>query len=92
LVTASNATNITFSSGSTVVGTLQFNPGAPAYSFGILATALTLTGTGIINNSSNIPTFSISDGEFAFENSSTAGNATITAGENRLLCCGGSAE
>jgi len=61
---ASNTTTITFSTTFTSVGTLQFNAGAPAYSFNasgsfIFPNSLAITGTGIVNNSSNSPTFSV---------------------------------
>jgi hypothetical protein len=49
----SNTTTITFSNLFTTVGTLQFNAGAPAYSFNV-TNQLHLTGTGIVNNSSNV--------------------------------------
>jgi autotransporter-associated beta strand protein len=78
---ASNTTSITFSTG-TFVDTLQFNAGAPAYSFAVSNSFLELSGTGIVNNSSNIPTINNTgpSGTF-FVNSSTAGNATITVNE-----------
>jgi hypothetical protein len=49
---ASNTTTITFSRG-TFGGALQFNAGAPAYSFDISSSFLVINGTGILNNSSN---------------------------------------
>ena len=59
----SNTTSIAFQSFTTTsVGTLQFNPGAPAYSFTTengFSTSISITGTGIVNNSSNAPTFII---------------------------------
>jgi autotransporter-associated beta strand protein len=75
---ASNTTSITFSSG-TFIDTLQFNAGAPAYSFGVSGSFLEMTGTGIVNNSSNAPTINNTGpaGTF-FVNASTAGSATIT--------------
>ncbi|MBV8745934.1 MAG: autotransporter-associated beta strand repeat-containing protein, partial [Xanthobacteraceae bacterium] len=77
---ASNITSITFSSApGTFVDTLQFNAGAPGYSFVVSNFFLDLSGIGIVNNSSNISTFNITgpNGMF-FENSSTAGNASFT--------------
>jgi hypothetical protein len=44
----------------TTVATIQFNAGAPAFSFGLTNAAFDLTGSGIVNNSSNVPTFTIS--------------------------------
>ena len=60
---ASNTTSIAFQAFTTTsVGTLQFNPGATAYSFTTengFSTSISITGTGIVNNSSNAPTFII---------------------------------
>jgi outer membrane autotransporter protein len=71
----SNTTTITFSA-VTAVGTLQFNTGAPAYTFDISSgTALLINGTGIVNNSSNSPTLS-SSALIVFLGV-TAGNAII---------------
>ena len=81
---ASNTTSILFlPSFLTVnsIGTLQFNPGAPAYSFTTfppLFTEIRITGAGIVNDSSNPPTFIVgSQANLFFLNASTAGNATI---------------
>jgi autotransporter-associated beta strand protein len=79
---ASNTTSIAFQAFTTTsVGTLQFNPGAPAYSFTTengFSTSISITGTGIINNSSNAPTFIIGNqANIFFRNASTAGNAII---------------
>ena len=95
-------TTVTYSAASTSIGTIQFNAGAPAYTFELgSANALTITGAGIINNSANAPTFTgtgtfsgtitfqnastaanasfaLSQGLLSFENTSTAGTATIT--------------
>jgi autotransporter-associated beta strand protein len=84
---ASNTTSITFQPFTTTsIGTLQFNPGAPAYSFSTppaLSTSISIIGTGIVNDSSNAPTFIVSSqANIFFRNASTAGNAIIitTAG------------
>ena len=84
---ASNTTSIAFQDFTTTsVGTLQFNPGAPAYSFTTengFSTSISITGSGIVNNSSNAPTFIIGNqANIFFRNASSAGNATIitTAG------------
>ena len=75
---ASNTTTITFSNNASV-GTLHFKAGAPAYSFNLSDFDLTITGTGIVNNSSNRPTFTNTNGGGTeFLNTSTAGTATIT--------------
>src|SRR5215471_245805 len=84
---ASNTTSILFDPFvTTSIATLQFNPGAPAYTFATsspLFTSISITGTGIVNNSSNAPTFIIGNqANIFFRNASSAGNATIitTAG------------
>jgi autotransporter-associated beta strand protein len=79
---ASNTTSIAFQAFTTTsVGTLQFNPGAPAYSFTTengFSTSISITGTGIVNNSSNAPTFIIGNqANIFFRNTSTAGSAII---------------
>jgi autotransporter-associated beta strand protein len=79
---ASNTTSIIFPPFTvTSIGTLQFNPDAPAYSFTTFAplfTSISITGAGIVNASSNAPTFIVgSQANLFFRNTSTAGNATI---------------
>jgi len=81
---ASNTTTLTFSTASTSIGTIRFDAGAPAYTFNILGNKnLDVTGTGIVNNSGNAPTFNLDTqleagaARLRFFNSSTAGNATI---------------
>ena len=74
---ASNTTSITFQPFTTTsIGTLQFNPGAPAYSFSTsdpLPTSISITGAGIVNGSSNAPTFIIGNqANIFFRNASTA--------------------
>src|SRR5215831_18611515 len=68
-------------SNTTSIGTLQFNPVAPAYIFATspaVFTSISITGAGIVNNSSNAPTFIVGDqSNLTFRNASTAGNATI---------------
>jgi autotransporter-associated beta strand protein len=84
---ASNTTSIAFQPFTTTsIGTLQFNPDAPAYSFTTsdgISTSISITGAGIVNNSSNAPTFIVgSQANIFFRNASTAGDAIIitTAG------------
>jgi hypothetical protein len=58
---SSNTTSITFSN-IAFVGTIQFNAGAPAYSFSIGSTiTINIIGAGIVNNSSNTPAFTLSN-------------------------------
>ena len=72
---ASNTTSVSFSTGTTV-GALQFNALAPAYSFtfaGGGSFIATLSGNGIVNNSSNAPTIAL----------------TYTQKQNRNICSTG---
>lgn len=71
--------NISFSAASTTLGGFTFNAGAPAYTFNMPANLLTMNGTGIVNNSSNKPTFSLNGSGspqtmLTFTNGATAGN------------------
>jgi autotransporter-associated beta strand protein len=79
---ASNTTSIAFQPFTTTsIGTLQFNPDAPAYILATIPsvfTSINITGAGIVNNSSNAPTFIVGDqANLSFRNASTAGDATI---------------
>jgi hypothetical protein len=86
---ASNTTTITFSSPSTSIGTLQFNAGAPAYSFDLASQTLTITGTGIrINNSSNPPAFVINNATLAFDSSDTVTFAGLISGSGNVTQSG----
>jgi outer membrane autotransporter protein len=78
----SNTTTIQFlPTSSTSIGTLKFNPGAPAYTFTEFPpffTSIRITGLGVVNDSSNPPTFIVGNQEnLLFLNASTAGNAII---------------
>ncbi len=73
---ASNTTTLTFSASPNSINAIQFNAGAPAYTFNVAGT-LSVNGAGIVNNSANAPTF-VLGGTLNFFNSSTAGNAHIT--------------
>jgi autotransporter-associated beta strand protein len=76
---ASTITGLTFLV-PTTVGGFTFNAGASAYSFSVLvASSVEFTGAGIINNSSNAPSFSMAPtSSLLFANNSSAGNATFT--------------
>ena len=88
---ASNTTSLTFSATTTSIGTIQFNAGAPAYTFTLTTTPLLIpqlivNGQGIVNNSSNPPTFILNNPAVAgdpnmltFQNAATAGNANVIA-------------
>src|ERR1044072_3337659 len=78
---ASNTTALTFSAAATI-GTIQFNAGAPAYSFALTGKTLNVQGIGagggIVNNSANAPAFTLAfGGALNFSNSASAGNAQI---------------
>jgi len=80
---ASTITNLTFSAAAQV-GAFQFNAGAPAYSFTLnTGKELDLVGPGILDNSSNAPTFAVTPAAFPFDiplqffDGSSAGDATI---------------
>ncbi len=82
---ASTVTALSFSDKATVsINSIQITTPAPTYSFNIQsAAALSINGVGITNNSTNTPTFSLSnDGRLFFYNSSTAANSNITAAVN----------
>ncbi|MCX7364507.1 MAG: autotransporter domain-containing protein [Alphaproteobacteria bacterium] len=70
---ASNTASLTFG-GSTSLGGMTFGSGAPAYTFSTNANDVSFTGAGIVNGSSNAPTFNV-DNSLTFNNSSTAANA-----------------
>jgi autotransporter-associated beta strand protein len=82
---SSNTTTITFLSPPTSIGGLLFNVNALAYTFNISGD-FTINAVGIVNNSSNSPTFTSPSGANNTLNfagvSATAGNATINAGPN----------
>ena len=73
----SSITTLTFS-GSRNVDDFQFNAGAPAYTFNLTSGfGVRFNGDGIVNNSSNAPTFNVDSSLLEFDNSSSAGNAII---------------
>jgi autotransporter-associated beta strand protein len=87
---ASNTTTILFQPFTTTsIGTLQFDPGAPGYTFATsppLFTQIRITGAGIVNNSSNAPTFIVDNqANLFFQNASTAGNATLIVNGGGLI-------
>jgi autotransporter-associated beta strand protein len=73
----STKTTLTLSA-SASLDTMNFNAGAPAYTINTgTFNFLTLSGTGIVNNSSNALTINNSLGFLEFDNSASAGNAVI---------------
>ena len=83
----STITTIDIRQANTQVGALQFNGGAPAYTFNVTGTSgvpssLVIQGDGIADISGNAPTFVVSGlagalGALQFNNASTAGDANI---------------
>jgi outer membrane autotransporter protein len=85
---ASDTTSITFITYDSI-GALQFNAGAPAYSFSFTkGNGLAIDGVGVINNSANKPTFSITStglvGLF-FTQASTAANSVIKTSNGGIV-------
>src|SRR5262245_61299340 len=81
----STITSLSFAPGATnTLAGFTFNAGAPAYSFSLApSSTLTFTGAGIVNNSSNAPSFFLSTVSLLeFANSSSAGNASISNNGN----------
>jgi hypothetical protein len=90
IFTGANPTTLTFSQLTTSIGTIQFNAGAAAYTLGVAGVTnsgvnytLNVNGTGIINNSSNTQSFTVtsaltSSAALNFNNSSTAGNSHLS--------------
>jgi outer membrane autotransporter protein len=83
---ATTGPSISFSALNTTINTLQFNGGAPAYTLTLVeqcpgscsVQTLNVIGPGVINNSSNTPTFVLTlFGTLNFQNSSTAGKSNI---------------
>jgi hypothetical protein len=93
---ASNTTTILFQPFTpTTIGTLQFDRGAPAYTFvtaPTLFTSIAITGTGIVNHSANAPTFVVGNqANLTFQNASTAGNANIITNNGGITLFTGTA-
>jgi autotransporter-associated beta strand protein len=63
----------------TSINTIVFDVGASAYSFSIVNNSFFINGSGIVNNSSNAPKFTINNlASLFFQSASTANNAVIT--------------
>jgi autotransporter-associated beta strand protein len=78
---ASNTTSLTFSAVTTSINTLQLNAGAPAYTFTVPSNSdLSINGTGIVVSGGSVAITSKMTTIVDFNNSSTAGSATINNG------------
>ena len=71
-------TTVTFSQFNTNINQIQFNAGAPAYTFNLGNTGLFINGTGITNNAASIPFFDLPNGSNVNFNSGTAANAQFS--------------
>jgi hypothetical protein len=61
---------------------LQFDSGAPGYTFNFNNAYLSVTGAGIVNSSSNAITTTTSGyGGFIFQNAASAGAGTLNVGD-----------
>lgn len=69
-------------------GAFTFNAGAPAYTFTPGLNGITFTGLGIVNNSSNAPTFDAIGG-LTFAGTSSAANAIINLSAGGVLTFSG---
>ncbi len=79
---SSSDTAITFSSVTTSVGAIEFNPGASTYSFSLVGTvssspSISITGAGIVGSAGG-SVFGVTLATLNFSNSSTADNINIT--------------
>jgi hypothetical protein len=73
----SSVTTLSFS-GSRNLDGFVFSAGAPAYTFNLNSGFGVVFHTdGIVNNSSNAPTFNVSNSPLRFDDTSSAGNAII---------------
>ena len=73
-------TSLIFSATPTTIGEVRFTPNAPAYDFSLcVCDEFRLVGAGIVNDSSNAPTFNNAGGLLSFNNRSTAGNAAVNS-------------
>ena len=79
----STITSLTFSA-STTLGGMSFAAGAPAYTFSTTGNDVSFTGAGIVNGSSNAPTFNI-DNSLTFNSSATAANARFNVSTGGTL-------
>ncbi|HLI13702.1 MAG TPA: hypothetical protein VKY65_19075 [Alphaproteobacteria bacterium] len=77
---AAPTTGVTFSAARTDVGTLTFNPGAPAYSFTANSgNVFTLNALGVVNNTTATPSFIANGGVITLFANAGAGNAQFSA-------------
>jgi len=81
---AAKVTTVNYSTTSTV-GALEFDAGAPAYTFNIASgSVLTLAGGGIENLSTSVPVFNIS-GSLIFLNNATAANSALVVNSGGVI-------
>jgi len=63
--------------GATEVNSVVFNPGASQFTIALLTTTLTISGSGVTNNSGINQNFVPGPGEIDFTNSATAGGSNV---------------
>ena len=63
--------------GATEVNSVVFNPGASQFTIALLTTTLTISGSGVTNNSGINQNFAPGPGETDFTNSATAGGSNV---------------
>ncbi len=63
--------------GATEVNSVVFNPGASQFTIALLTTTLTISGSGVTNNSGVNQNFAPGPGEIDFTNSATAGGSNV---------------
>jgi fibronectin-binding autotransporter adhesin len=81
---AAKVATVNYNTTSTI-GALQFDAGAPTYTFNILSgDALTLAGAGIDNRSSSVPVFNVT-GRMNFTNSASASLAALVANSGGVI-------
>jgi autotransporter-associated beta strand protein len=86
----SSITTLTFS-GSRNLDGFVFETGAPAYTFNLTSGFGVVFHTdGIVNNSSNAPTFNVSNSPLRFDDTSSAGNAIINLNAGTIQFLGNS--
>ena len=87
---SSSVTTLTFA-GSRNVDGFVFSAGAPAYTFNLNSGfGVVFHTVGIVNNSSNAPTFNVSNSPLRFDDTSSAGNAIINLNAGTIQFIGNS--
>src|SRR5262249_9719854 len=75
---ATSDTRFVAPEGDTQVNSIVFNPGASSFTIAILTPTLTISGTGITNNSGITQNFAPGPGVIEFLNTATAGGSNVS--------------